>query len=775
MTRLNTHTLVDLSKDEIELVVAATGNRLRFENRRKKVVNNNGHLVEMRVRTPVIINSQYLKVDTLIDTDVGKMTLMDYWKSGHKKLRCQSTFRDSSSTNGILNLHNDFAPFLFDNGTRIKFVLPPDELQRHMPDAWIGRLIGLDKEEILGRWTEALRSMEALARRKVLEWVYKNTDADKKELNAALKAAQDVWAKQANKSANDNMISGIEAEGRTPVMYDASKLPEILRQVERAVFEDRLNDLVLTHTQGLVTVREKRPTTVREVARESQVECDDAPLGLLIDRYEQHGLGIRLMASCAFLQENKAGRITEILAPSKLVHTMLETSHNHAAALVGIIEHPAVKEDGGLVSGEGFDQNTGFYTRVPKALVPDLPEIITAVMAAASYSWIAEEALADFPFATDLDRAGAVAMLLTTIQRRLMIGSEGAPMFSMSAPVQSSGKTALARVNSHLVHGVGLPVTSWPNNDEEMGKHLLGILMEGVSIVLFDNLPEGGRIESDELAKASTADKYRRRILGENREGEAPTNVVWLFTGNNIQPVGDFNTRTIQIYLDAGCESPDRRTFTRDDIETWCLDHRPEFFYHALTILAGYRRHVCSQQQTSGKTANCEPTRFKDWDQQVREPMVWAGAPDPAELFEQNKAEDPQKVGREVLLEAWRNVYGSEPQQLKKVLLDADQVGHIACRARLSDAISDLVPINRLTSKSLSTLLQKFQNQWIGDFRIRKAPQSENSRSAAKWYVECRVKDDEQPMAKTRRTAVTPLTVLAAEGVEGVKRGNSSL
>ena len=100
----------------------------------------------------------------------------------------------------------------------------------------------------------------------------------------------------------------------------------------------------------------------------------------------------------------------------------------------------------------------------------------------------------------------------------------------------------------------------------------------------------------------------------------------------------------------------------------------------------------------------------------------WAGAPDPAELFEQNKAEDPQKVGREVLLEAWRNVYGSEPQQLKKVLLDADQVGHIACRARLGDAISDLVPINRLTSKSLSTLLQKFQNQWIGDFRIRKAP-----------------------------------------------------
>jgi hypothetical protein len=296
---------------------------------------------------------------------------------------------------------------------------------------------------------------------------------------------------------------------------------------------------------------------------------------------------------------------------------------------------------------------------------------------------------------------------------------------------------------SYLVQGVGLPVTSWPSNDEEMGKHLLAILMEGLPIVLFDNLPEGGRIESDELAKACTAEKYRRRILGENREGEAPTNVVWCFTGNNIQPVGDFNTRTISIYLDANCENPDRRSYKRDDLEAWCLEHRAEFFYHALVILAGYRRQFLTWQEKYGsrKCVACEPTRFQDWDRQVREPMIWAGAPDPALLFERNKADDPQKEGREVLLETWYAVYGSAPVQLKQILDDCDGSWLEDGKKGLRDAISDLVPFGRMNSKSFSTVLQKFVNQWLGDYRLQKAEQSSKSKTSAKWFVESRRED----------------------------------
>ena len=106
---------------------------------------------------------------------------------------------------------------------------------------------------------------------------------------------------------------------------------------------------------------------------------------------------------------------------------MLEVSHKRGKALVGIIEHPAVKSDGTMIDENGYDPRTGFYTAVPEDLVPELPETITQEMAAASYKWICDQALADFPFAGQVDRAGAVAMMLTTIQRRLLTGSEGVP------------------------------------------------------------------------------------------------------------------------------------------------------------------------------------------------------------------------------------------------------------------------------------------------------------------------------------------------------------
>lgn len=735
MTRLNTHALKDLTKAEVDQIRMQTGNTLSLTTSRRRMIGRDGRITERLVRRPVITNDRLLSVDTVIETESGSMTLMEFWKSKHEKLRCQATLRESTSWNGILNRHGDFAPFLFDNGTRIKYVLPPDEVQRHMPVAWIGRLESMPRDEILERWPEALRNLKPAGRRKVLDWVQEHTVVGKAELNAALKAAEAAWSRAQNTSANDDMMATIEAEGRKPIMYDASKLPEVLNKVERAVFGDSRNGLVLSHTQGLVTVQSRRPTTVREVEQENRADDDDAPLGLAINRYEKHGLALRIAASCAFLQKDKSGRLCEIAVPPRLVDTMLETSHQRADALVGIIEHPALKADGELVSGHGFDRQTGFYTRVPDALVPTLPDKITPQTAADSYNWIVTEALADFPFASELDRAGAVAMLLTAVQRRLMIGGEGAPMFAISAPVQSSGKTALARLTSYLVHGVGLAVTSWPGNDEEMGKQLLAILMKGDAMVLFDNLPEGGKIESDELARATTADKYRRRILGENREGEAPTNVVWCFTGNNIQPIGDFNTRTLQIYLDAGCEDPDRRSFKRDDLEKWCLKHRTEFFYHALVILVGYHR-----QRQSGSVAKHKPTRFKDWDRQVRLPIIWAGAPDPAELFEQNKNEDPQKTGRAALLLAWYDAYGAEPQQLKDVLKASSRYPMSDLHHALETAITDLLPSGRVTSKHLGAAFRRFENQWIGDFRIRKVPQSPNTNAAAKWFVESKDK-----------------------------------
>ena len=106
--------------------------------------------------------------------------------------------------------------------------------------------------------------------------------------------------------------------------------------------------------------------------------------------------------------------------------------------------------------------------------------------------------------------------------------------------------------------------------------------------------------------------------------------------------------------------------------------------------------------------------------------------------MERNKAEDPQKAGREALIETWFNVYGPEPVQLKQILQDCNETWSDAHKKGLHDAISDLVPFGRMNSKSFSTLLQKFVNQWLGEHRLEKAQQSSKSKSSAKWFVERR-------------------------------------
>ena len=85
MQRLNTITLPDLTDSEIEKISASTGNKLRFEVRRKSVLGDDGQVCQIRVRTAVVVNDCYLKLDTEIETEAGTMTLDAFWKSDHQK------------------------------------------------------------------------------------------------------------------------------------------------------------------------------------------------------------------------------------------------------------------------------------------------------------------------------------------------------------------------------------------------------------------------------------------------------------------------------------------------------------------------------------------------------------------------------------------------------------------------------------------------------------------------------------------------------------------
>lgn len=113
-TRLNT-ALLHVTDADAQLIEAKTGYRIEMKK------SGTGMSCSL-------LNDGDLHLDTVIDTEVGPMTVQQFWDSDHDRLRCQAVFRpDSTSMAAYLNRHTTGEPFLFDVGTHTKFTLNKEE------------------------------------------------------------------------------------------------------------------------------------------------------------------------------------------------------------------------------------------------------------------------------------------------------------------------------------------------------------------------------------------------------------------------------------------------------------------------------------------------------------------------------------------------------------------------------------------------------------------------------------------------------------------------
>jgi hypothetical protein len=723
---LETRDLKNPTKDEIQRVKDQTGIELRWETRDRVI----GGVMDRRL-VPIQLDTKSLALNTIIETEAGTMTFVEYWHSSHEKMRCQTPFRDSTSWNGILGFHSDGVPFVFDNGSRTKYVLSAEAVDREHPKAWLSRVRQMPTEDVASRWTEQLENMSPTSQDFVRQEVHNLTGIALGILKEELNTAKQSWEEAAKESMNRTVLAEAVNSGRIEIVYRPPEMDSVIRRVEAAVFEKPNNGPVLGYGQALVSVIQSHPQTVSEI---KALDKDTYPLMPIIKAYKQEGLALRISEDVAFFVYDR-GRLKQIAPPPAFLRTMLEVSPERAPGLVGVLEHPAMNANGEVICGQGYDRETGFFKRIPDELVPILPDSIKQKDAAQALKWIVDNVCVDFPFASKFDLAGFLSLLLTAIQRRLLSGDEGCPGGGISAPVQASGKTALTQVLFQLVLGRSAAATTWVQDDVEMAKHLLAVLLEGHPAVLFDNLPEGGVIESNELAKAMTSATYSGRVLGENRKAVAPTNVLWLFTGNNVTPTGDFNTRVLLIYLDPNCESPENRTFSRPDLAGWCANNRARFFEAAMTILVGYYK-----ARDAGEGVKVKPTRYREWDFMIREALIWAGAADPAELFDKNKTEDPVVEGRRNLLAAWHEQFGDKPVTVANVIKRTSGSDNLFPSkdplAQLKNAISDLLPHGRVTSKALGTTISKFKGRWFDGFQLQAVGAKGGSQNGAKlWRV----------------------------------------
>lgn len=384
-----------------------------------------------------------------------------------------------------------------------------------------------------------------------------------------------------------------------------------------------------------------------------------------------------------------------------------EANNESFKPLTGIVEHPFVNQSFQIVEDNGYNEQTGLFTVLHRKLKITLTEPEEA------YKYLAYTVFDEFPFQSELDRCVAVSSLLSALQRPVIAGDSGLPGFGIVSPIQSSGKTTLAQLISYSIYNRPVAATNFSQDEEELSKHILAILKEGHSCVLFDNIPQSSEVKSNVLAKAMSSDTFGGRQLGENQTIEAPSSVIWLFTGNGISFVGDFATRIYPININPNMENPDARAFKRDDIGQWAIENRKRIISACLSVILGCQEPI----KMTGSS------RFKLWDRFVRQPLFKVSGIDINQAILENKKSDSILLSKQNLIQQLYEVFKNEKFITRKVIQIAFKTLENE-ETDLGAALEDALGQKARGSRSVGSYLRGLVNVVFGNLVLRQEVQS---------------------------------------------------
>jgi putative DNA primase/helicase len=333
----------------------------------------------------------------------------------------------------------------------------------------------------------------------------------------------------------------------------------------------------------------------------------------------------------------------EINPPTILPATLLSLKKWRFPEVIGVLGAPTIRPDGSLLSEHGYDKQTRLWCGANMTL-PPIPEQPTWQEAVTALRLL-DDLLAGFPFENEIDKAVALAAILTVALRGAF---DLAPMFLITAHDVSNGKSYFVDLLATLATGRHCPVLTAGKNNDEFEKRLGGVLLEGGSIVSLDNLSFD--LESDLLCQVLTQRIVKVRVLGKSDVPECAWRGTIFVTGNNIRVLGDLVRRRLTCRLDAKVERPEFRKFTFDPIERVRAD-REAYIAAAVTIARAYR--------AVGQRPHLQPLGgFGAWSAAVREPLLWLGVDDPVKSMEAARAADPARAAAYQLVERWEERIG---------------------------------------------------------------------------------------------------------------------
>jgi hypothetical protein len=414
-------------------------------------------------------------------------------------------------------------------------------------------------------------------------------------------------------------------------------------------------------------------------------------------------LGERVM--CA--REEKAGnavRLVEVDPPQTLVRQVAAVVDEVTFRdLRGVVDVPVVRRDGSVLCEDGWDKDSGLLVQVGDRYAGLLDGEMTRAQALECVE-VLMRPFRGFPLVGAESRGALLAALLTAVVRP---GLVTAPAFALDAPSAGSGKTLLASCVMALGGGGQLYAPLPVRDEAEVAKVLLSVLVEKPRVALFDN--QVGLVDSASLAAVLTAPVYAGRILGSTKVVGMDTNLLVMFSGNNIAMQGDMTRRVLTVRIDAGCEAPAMRQFDFDPLRE-VVESRQDMVVAAVRLI---RWAFTAGARSRGRVGS-----FEMWDEIVGQTVAALRLEDycdPAELLRQGQSDDPRREETQALMMGLRDLFGGDWFKASDVVeaVSARSAGHAPVAAVLDDALQ-----RGVTALGVARFLRYRRDTRVGALRL---------------------------------------------------------
>jgi hypothetical protein len=428
-------------------------------------------------------------------------------------------------------------------------------------------------------------------------------------------------------------LDGVLTLDRRPLHHvpgAGDELIPVMRLLDEALATDEAEPPMRSADGWPVEIRDHAPIGMHELTSESANDggADVTPLPppkmLTLMLHTLHSMALLIENYIAFFKDvqGKDGKAIRVLRrlPATFVSHFLHFDASCMPRVSTLVTAPLVLPNGRVLATNGLDRELHAVFRIDPATVELTPVKRPPVAAIAeAMAFLTDEWLVDVQ--TDYAGKCVLIALALTIIERAVFGER--PAFFVTSGKRGGGKTTALNMVALATLGKRASAMAWSRLEEERRKAIFAAFLQGVPLIVFDNIARGATLTCPVVEKAITAAELEDRVLKESRNERVACTAPMAFTGNNILPKGDLASRTLMTRITVDRPDPENRSFRHPDPCQWTLDHRGQILEALYTLVVGNPRLYGKRQD--------EKTRFKEWQR-----MIGSAIEHAAKLVEQD-------------------------------------------------------------------------------------------------------------------------------------------